>query len=294
MEVSDDLYRIGAVASLTGVAVERLRAWERRYGLAPAHRDGRTRYYSGAQLSRLKRIKQLIDQGHPISSLAGLSHEQLGRRLAQSRPVAEAVPQVGLVGPNVVRLVPHEGAGDSLQVAASWVNMAAFVAGSEAAPSLDALIVQVPVLTTQPIEYIKEKFPDTHIVLVYQYAADKHLRRAQDLDADLLEWPVDWPQLARACAAAPRRAEGFAERRFADAELVAMATSAADPSGCPGHLVELIFQLNAFADYMQSCAEADEATAESAALHRSVRGEASKARAGLEKALAAFGDSVAA
>ena len=294
MEVSDDLYRIGTVANLTGVAVERLRAWERRYGLAPAHRDGRTRYYSGAQLSRLKRIKQLIDQGHPISSLAGLSHEQLGRRLAQSRPVAEAVPQVGLVGPNVVRLVPHEGAGDGLQVAASWVNMAAFMAGSEAAPALDALIVQVPVLTIQPIEYIKEKFPDTHIVLVYQYAADKHLRRAQDLDADLLEWPVDWPQLARACAAAPRRAEGFSERRFTDAELVAMATSDADPSGCPGHLVELIFQLNAFADYMQSCAEADEATAESAALHRSVRGEASKARAGLEKALAAFGDSVAA
>ena len=231
MEVSDDLYRIGTVANLTGVAVERLRAWERRYGLAPAHRDGRTRYYSGAQLSRLKRIKQLIDQGHPISSLAGLSHEQLGRRLAQSRPVAEAVPQVGLVGPNVVRLVPHEGAGDSLQVAASWVNMAAFVAGSEAAPALDALIVQVPVLTIQPIEYIKEKFPDTHIVLVYQYAADKHLRRAQDLDAHLLEWPVDWPQLAQACAAAPRRAEGFAERRFTDAELVAMATSDADPSG---------------------------------------------------------------
>ncbi|MEM6709905.1 MAG: MerR family transcriptional regulator [Pseudomonadota bacterium] len=30
-----ELYRIGAVAQLTGIAVERLRAWERRYGLAP-------------------------------------------------------------------------------------------------------------------------------------------------------------------------------------------------------------------------------------------------------------------
>lgn len=293
MEVSNDLYRIGTVANLTGVAVERLRAWERRYGLAPAHRDGRTRYYSGAQLGQLKRIKQLIDQGHPISSLAGLSHEQLGRRLAQSRPVAEAGPQVGIVGPNILGLVPPEGTGDSLQVAASWVNMAAFMAASETVPALDALIVQVPVLKIQPIEYIKEKFPDTHIVLVYQYAADKHLRRAQDLDADLLKWPVDWSRLAQACAAAPARAEGFAKRRFTDAELVARAAGVADPSGCPGHLVELIFQLNAFADYLQSCAEADEATAESAALHRSVREEASRARARLEKALEAIGGSAA-
>ena len=85
MEVSDDLYRIGAVANLTGVAVERLRAWERRYGLAPAHRDGRTRYYSGAQLSRLKRIKQLIRPRAP--------HLQLGRLVARTaRPAIGAVP----------------------------------------------------------------------------------------------------------------------------------------------------------------------------------------------------------
>ena len=42
---ADDLYRIGTVASLTGIAVERLRAWERRYDFTPAHRDG-TQYGS--------------------------------------------------------------------------------------------------------------------------------------------------------------------------------------------------------------------------------------------------------
>jgi hypothetical protein len=63
MELDDDLYRIGTVAGLTGVSVERLRAWDRRYGLAPAHRAGKTRFYNRAQLERLKRIKQLIDEG---------------------------------------------------------------------------------------------------------------------------------------------------------------------------------------------------------------------------------------
>ncbi|NJN52146.1 MAG: MerR family transcriptional regulator [Gammaproteobacteria bacterium] len=75
--MADDLYRIGTVAKLTGVSVECLRAWERRHGIAPAERSGRTRFYSHAQLERLRKIKALIDAGHPISSLAELSNAQL-------------------------------------------------------------------------------------------------------------------------------------------------------------------------------------------------------------------------
>ena len=35
--LADDFYRIGSVAALTGIAVERLRAWERRHDFSPAH-----------------------------------------------------------------------------------------------------------------------------------------------------------------------------------------------------------------------------------------------------------------
>ena len=52
---AEDLYRIGTVAQITQISVERLRAWERRYGLAPAHRAGKTRFYSASQLARLGR-----------------------------------------------------------------------------------------------------------------------------------------------------------------------------------------------------------------------------------------------
>ena len=31
---AQDLYQIGSVTALTGIAAERLRAWERRYGFA--------------------------------------------------------------------------------------------------------------------------------------------------------------------------------------------------------------------------------------------------------------------
>ena len=36
--LADDFYRIGSVAALTGIAVERLRAWERRHDFSPAHK----------------------------------------------------------------------------------------------------------------------------------------------------------------------------------------------------------------------------------------------------------------
>ena len=79
--IPDDFYRIGSVAALTGIAVERLRAWERRHGFSPAHKSGRTRFYSADQLEKLKKIKHLIDRGQTVSSVINLSESQLHQRL---------------------------------------------------------------------------------------------------------------------------------------------------------------------------------------------------------------------
>ena len=56
---SSQRYRIGTVAIMTGIAVERLRAWERRYGLAPTARAGRARVYDGHQVTQLRLIHTL-------------------------------------------------------------------------------------------------------------------------------------------------------------------------------------------------------------------------------------------
>ena len=92
---TNDLFRIGTIANLTGISVERLRAWERRYGVAPVYRSGKTRFYSQEQLEWLQKVKRLIDQGHPISTLVGLDAEALETRLASQREVAgEVVAQI--------------------------------------------------------------------------------------------------------------------------------------------------------------------------------------------------------
>ena len=290
MDVQDDLYRIGSVASLTGIAVERLRAWERRYGLSPVHRQGRTRYYSGVQLERLRRIKRLIDQGQPISSLARLTDEQLAARLTESLAIAPSLPRVGVIGPNLSLLAHQRGEDSQVELAGQWANMAAFAAAT-GFPKLDAVIVQLPTLTTQPIEEIREKLPHAQMVVVYQFAAEKYLRRAAEENVEIFKWPVAWPEIEQACTAAsgqPQRAAGMAKRRFSDAELIAIAAGSTDPSHCPKHLVELISQLNAFADYTADCGGADDATAANAALYQQAQREASQARARLEGALEAF------
>ena len=290
VDVQDDLYRIGSVASLTGIAVERLRAWERRYGLNPVHREGRTRYYSGAQLERLRRIKRLIDQGQPISSLTQLTDEQLAARLTQSLATVPSLPRVGVIGPNLSVLAHQRGGDSQVELAAQWANMTAFAAAARL-PKLDAVVVQLPTLSTQPIDEIGEKLPNARIVVVYQFAAEKYLRRVAEANVEIFKWPVSWPEIEQACSATsgrPLRAAGMAKRRFSDAELIAIAAGSTDPSHCPKHLVELISQLNAFADYTADCGGADDATAANAALYAQAQREATQARAHLEGALEAF------
>jgi methanogenic corrinoid protein MtbC1 len=70
-------YPIRAVSKLTGIAIDTLRAWERRYGAVTPTRDDRGRMYTEADVARLRLLNGAVEQGHSIGRLAGLSDEQL-------------------------------------------------------------------------------------------------------------------------------------------------------------------------------------------------------------------------
>jgi DNA-binding transcriptional MerR regulator len=287
-----DLYRIGTIATLTGIAVERLRAWERRYGLAPAVRSGRTRYYSRAQLEQLTRIKQLIDEGHPIGSIAGLTPEQLKLR-ATARPDAtlHRAPRTGLIGPNLLVLELAQDESTRLDVRSRWANLDAFLAERGTTEVLDVLVVQMPVLLAHRLDAIAAAQPRARLVALYQFATPKHLAAVQERGIPTLAWPCGWQDIEHACtstAGLPLRAGRAAERRFSDEELVAIAGSAMDPYQCPQHLVELVSSLNAFAEYAANCAES--VPPERGALYEQVQVSAMQARAQLELALDALVD----
>ena len=79
------MYSIKAVSQATGLTVETLRAWERRYAIVVPQRDGTgRRVYSPEDVIRLRRLREATDRGHPIGRLSQLSDEQLTALLSES------------------------------------------------------------------------------------------------------------------------------------------------------------------------------------------------------------------
>ena len=71
------LYPIRAVAKLTGIPVDTLRAWERRYRAVTPDRAARGRLYSDAEIRRLVLLRTAVDGGHAIGQVAALSDAEL-------------------------------------------------------------------------------------------------------------------------------------------------------------------------------------------------------------------------
>ena len=64
-------YTVKQVSALTGIAPDRLRAWERRYGVvSPERSESRYRLYDDDDLARLRLMLRLVDAGTPASLAA--------------------------------------------------------------------------------------------------------------------------------------------------------------------------------------------------------------------------------
>src|SRR3982750_880947 len=76
-------YPIRAVSRLTGIAIDTLRAWERRHQAVTPVRDDRGRMYTDADIARLRLLRGAVERGHSIGRLAGLTDAEL-RALADT------------------------------------------------------------------------------------------------------------------------------------------------------------------------------------------------------------------
>lgn len=89
------MYSIKAVSQATGLTVETLRAWERRYRVVVPRRDdmGR-RVYCPDDVLRLRRLREATERGHPIGRLVQMDDSGLVKLLHEpgARPAALASP----------------------------------------------------------------------------------------------------------------------------------------------------------------------------------------------------------
>lgn len=70
-------YPIRAVSLMTGVSIDTLRAWERRYAVVTPARDDRGRVYTDADVRRITLLREVVDNGHAIGRVAAMTGEQL-------------------------------------------------------------------------------------------------------------------------------------------------------------------------------------------------------------------------
>lgn len=84
---------IGAVSRATGIPVNTIRTWERRYKFpTPGRSDGGQRLYHPHVVPRLRLVARALEQGHRPRQVVGLSFDQL-RQLVGAAPEAAAAPE---------------------------------------------------------------------------------------------------------------------------------------------------------------------------------------------------------
>jgi DNA-binding transcriptional MerR regulator len=122
--MAERTYRIHIAAELSGVRVELIRAWERRYGvLTPQRTPAGYRVYADRDVALLKRLKKLTDEGVAISEAAKLLPQLLAELDAEPAPAA--------TGP---------GPGQSLE---AWLESALAAAGAYDQARVSAVVDEV-------------------------------------------------------------------------------------------------------------------------------------------------------
>lgn len=303
----EDGLSIRVVARLTGINPETLRVWERRYNLTNPARAGmrRSRRYSQADVRRLSAVKVLVDAGHPVSSVANLTLEQLEARMRddsvglRTPPGVRSMPISVLVqgGALAALLTGPEGRRQGLEVVDACLEPEEFEARLETARAEVAVIEQSS-LQPEVLLRIRRWMGASairHWVVVYGFAARSTLSHLEALGVVCIAQPADAASIERACALAlgveaSRTAADLASaqpgvpaRRFTTRQLARIATHATTIAcECPRHLASLVNSLLAFETYSSECASRNERDRE---MHRVLHTATAQARAQLESAL---------
>lgn len=305
-------YRIGAVARLTGISVDRLRAWERRYGVVETRRtEALGRIYTRSDVDRLLLIKQLVDLGNPIGSVARLSDAQLHERLQQDArsgspppdPFARQPVSVAACGPTIGALL--KGALPQLQgiqLVGTFDNPQALRDHPPRA-TVEVVIAEYPGVheeTATDVRALLEATAASRAVLVCGFGRKEHLAALREMGALVLRSPVSIEELELACRFRGEAGsdsddtigavlemhpneDDIPPRRFADTDLLQLASlSRSVACECPEHLITLIGSLSAFEVYSATCKNRNP---DDAALHAYLHRITAQARALIEEAL---------
>lgn len=308
---NEGAYRSGVAARLAGVPVDTLRIWERRYSVVgPRTSEGGQRLYSNADIRRLTMIKQLVDMGHAIGTVAVLDTNVLSGMRATTRSLRESrarLPQSGAVPKTGVALVGAMLVADQFAtaLASSGLNVVGRCADLNKAVSAlkdvhaDIAIIELPTMRDADLERvaaIKAACGAANAIVLYRFASGVLVRRMRMAGYAVARATSDPAEVVAICLgvlphtdidashtphwldAAQPRPPRFDEQSLAELAGVSQTIECE----CPKHLVDLVLNLGGFERYSAECANRGPADA---LLHLELQRAAGLARFIMEQAL---------
>ena len=309
--LTNSLFRIGALAKMTGIPVSTLRIWEvRHHAFSPSKTAGKHRLYSQEDVHKAGLLKQLSRQGHAISTIAPLQAAALEKmqqpEAAPARAPAESRPAAGLVTLSVIgagiagRVASGRFArqllGRSLRVTDSFPDLAqAGAAGFREQPQI--LLIQVNTLQDSirsEIQQLALERGVAHTLVIYGFAPEAVVQAMRVAGILVRRGPVSDYELSdlissvllvdTAKSLGGVHAESLIPpRKYSDETLSRVAgISSSMLCECPRHVAELIAQLASFEQYSQECLSKND---EDAHLHAYLHAISGSARALFERGL---------
>jgi MerR family transcriptional regulator, light-induced transcriptional regulator len=306
-------YRSGAAARMSGVNVATLRIWERRYSVVgPKTSAGKQRLYSYADIKRLSLIKQLVDNGHPIGSIASLSAINLAELLVMARPhanqgIAIDTPpttptlRIALVGPFLASGVNAKSlASQGLQIVGRSANLELAVSELEKVTA-DLVFVETSTLADgdlQLLAAVKLACGAGQLVVMYRYAPNVLIRQLRVAGHRVVRASANAEEMRDLCLRLVQPSNSDEMSRSFELDRLEpnkpifnehtlaqfSAQSQTVECECPKHLAELVMNLTSFERYSAQCSNRNPADA---LLHRKLERAAGLARSVLEDALEA-------
>jgi MerR family transcriptional regulator, light-induced transcriptional regulator len=273
-------YRIGAIAKMSGVAIATLRVWQRRYGVVqPQKSSGGQRLFDDEDLSKLKCIKDLIDLGFAIGTLAHLKLDELRtlikRGLLPSNSPGSAPVRLCLVGVGLQeKLMELERLSDvnlpKLRLDRVFADVGEALEAMElhASGQHDAVNVCVIKLSTLQLQNVKSiqalqvRMNGACFGVIYSYANPEVVSLLQSMKIAMLRHPFENTELIEflqlLCASSldatgAKKLPPYA-RRFSEQDLQFI-TSFQSSVGCecPRHIAQIVEQLGSFEQYSREC-----------------------------------------
>lgn len=319
-QMANDEYKIGAASKITGIGTETLRAWERRYkAVVPKRSESGDRVYDGEDLNKLFMLKNLVDAGNSIGTIAHLSLDDLKAKWDHASQVSSlnvrqrhmVVDQginrqqkcrVLLVGENFplrvldgmedfegIELISH------IEQIEQWESE-----GND--QLLHVVIMEAPTINSSTQNYVSKLLQKTgawHVVVLYGFGAQAEINKLQSPQVSAIRSSIDVYELARICVdraggdsksiiananATIYMEESIPSRRYSARQLESLSRiSTSIQCECPHHLSDLIKNLVAFEIYSAECENKNDKDAE---LHSFLHATSAQSRAILEDALA--------